>query len=69
MAGTSVGGLKAAEVTKKYHGDDFYKRIGSIGGKNGRGHAFAHGKFSPSEAGKIGGRISKRTKRYEAQND
>jgi hypothetical protein len=33
MSGTKAGGLKCAAKNKLIHGDDFYKRIGSIGGK------------------------------------
>lgn len=33
MSGTKEGGLKCAAKNKLIHGDDFYKRIGSIGGK------------------------------------
>lgn len=33
MSGTSEGGRKCAVTNKIMHGDDFYKRIGSKGGK------------------------------------
>jgi len=33
MSGTKAGGLKCAATNKLKHGDDFYKRIGSKGGK------------------------------------
>lgn len=33
MSGTKAGGLKTAAKNKLKQGDDFYKRIGSIGGK------------------------------------
>ena len=33
MSGTKSGGLKCAETNKLKHGEDFYKRIGSMGGK------------------------------------
>lgn len=33
MSGTHQGGLKAALTNKQIHGKDFYKHIGSIGGK------------------------------------
>ena len=35
MSGTKVGGLKSRETIYKIHGADFYKRIGSMGGKAG----------------------------------
>ncbi len=59
MSGTKAGGAKAA-LTNKTKDPDFYKRIGSKGGKAGTGHAFGHGKVDPHEAGKVGGTISKR---------
>lgn len=34
-AGTKLGGLKAAITNKERNGKDFYKRIGSLGGKKG----------------------------------
>lgn len=33
MSGTKAGGLKCAATNKLKHGDDFYKLIGSQGGK------------------------------------
>lgn len=33
MSGTRAGGLKCAATNRFKHGDDFYKRIGSQGGK------------------------------------
>lgn len=33
MSGTKSGGLKCAATNKQIHGEDFYKRIGSMGGK------------------------------------
>ena len=62
MAGSKEGGLKAAQTNKLKHGSDFYANIGKIGGQKGRGHTFAHGKISASEAGKKGGTISRRGK-------
>ena len=35
MAGNLIGGLKAAQSNKERHGADFYKKIGSKGGKLG----------------------------------
>lgn len=32
MAGTKAGGAKARETNKSVYGEDFYKRIGSMGG-------------------------------------
>lgn len=60
MAGTITGGKAAAATNKLKHGEDFYKKIGAEGGKNGKGHAFGHGKVDPAVAGRVGGSISKR---------
>lgn len=60
MSATREGGLKARDTNKAKYGEDYYKVIGAIGGKLGKGHAFAHGRVDPSKAGAIGGRISKR---------
>lgn len=35
MSGTRSGGIKAGKTNKAKYGSDYYKRIGSIGGKNG----------------------------------
>lgn len=65
MAGTKEGGAKAAATTKRKFGDDFYKRIGRDGGKNGHTGGFADGEAGRERAraaGSIGGRISRRGK-------
>ena len=61
MAGTKVGGQKAAKTNKKRHGDDFYQRIGSKGGQLGRTGGFAANPELAKIAGAKGGRASKRT--------
>ena len=35
MAGTKIGGMKAAATNKKRYGKGFYAKIGRIGGENG----------------------------------
>jgi len=71
MAGTKLGGQKAAKLIKEKHGADFYARIGSMGGHNGHTGGFASeakgadGLTGPERAriaGAKGGRISKRGK-------
>ena len=73
MSGTVEGGKLAAETNKKYHGEDFYARIGAIGGKNGHTGGFAFPLLCDCEyeedlhkkarcAGAKGGLISRRTK-------
>lgn len=61
MAGTKIGGQKAAQKNLAKN-PLFYKIIGSRGGKNGIGHTWAHGKTDPAECGRKGGKISRRRK-------
>lgn len=60
MSGTRDGGLRAAEVNKKRHGEDFYQKIGSIGGKNGHTGGFASNPDLARKAGAKGGKFSSR---------
>lgn len=62
MAGTKAGGKRAAETNIKRHGEDFYKRIGAIGGKRGTTGGFAANRELARIAGAKGGRISRRGK-------
>lgn len=62
MAGTKIGGKKAAATIKAKQGADFYKRIGKIGGQNGLGGGFALNPELARSAGQKGGRISRRRK-------
>lgn len=62
MAGTREGGIKARETNLKLHGNDFYKRIGAIGGRNGHTGGFASNPELARIAGAKGGRISRRGK-------
>lgn len=71
MAGTQVGGVRAASTNKALYGDDFYAVIGAKGGKLGRTGGFASekigkdgltGKQRAEIAGAKGGRKSRRTK-------
>lgn len=63
MAGTKAGGEAARNTNLKLHGADYYSRIGKIGGKNGHTGGFYQNRQLASEAGRKGGRISKRTKK------
>ncbi|MDO4871292.1 MAG: hypothetical protein Q4A26_00995 [Candidatus Saccharibacteria bacterium] len=66
MAGTKVGGQKAAATNKALHGSDFYAKIGAIGGKKGRTGGFAANPALARIAGAKGGRISRRGKKITA---
>lgn len=63
MSGTKKGGFKAAETNKDRYGKDFYKKIGAKGGKKtGVKKGFAANPSLAAEAGKKGGKRSKRGK-------
>lgn len=62
MAGTKVGGQKAAATNKGKYGRDFYAEIGRKGGRNGHTGGFAANPELAKLAGAKGGRISKRGK-------
>lgn len=61
MAGTVEGGRKAAETNLR-NDPNFYKKIGSKGGKNGHTGGFAANHELAKIAGAKGGKISKRGK-------
>ncbi|HEX8762249.1 MAG TPA: KGG domain-containing protein [Candidatus Saccharimonadales bacterium] len=63
MAGTKAGGQRAAITNMKKHGRDFYARIGAAGGKKGRTGGFFANRELAREAGRKGGRISRRGKK------
>lgn len=60
MAGTKEGAIKAAATNKARHGNDFYKEIGAMGGRNGHTGGFAANPALARIAGAKGGRISRR---------
>lgn len=35
MAGNKLGGLKSADVMRKKYGEDYFKKLASVGGKSG----------------------------------
>lgn len=59
MPGTKEGAAKTRDKVLKEN-PNFYKEIGVVGGRNGKGHTFAHGKVDPTTAGAKGGRNGKR---------
>lgn len=68
---TKAGGAKVAATTKRKYGEDYYKLIGSKGGKASNNGGFASekvgtdgltGKERASKVGIAGGRVSRRLK-------
>jgi len=60
MGGTKLGGQKARDTNKQNHGEDFYVKIGALGGKaSGTGGFYANRELA-SEAGRKGGLKSRR---------
>lgn len=62
MAGTKAGGKAAAATNKAKYGPDFYAKIGAKGGQLGRTGGFFANRELAREAGRKGGRVSRRTK-------
>ena len=63
MAGTKEGGIKAAKENKKRHGEDFYARVGKLGGqKSNPNKGFGSNRELASKAGRRGGLKSRRKK-------
>lgn len=60
MAGTVLGGKKAAQTNKARHGKGFYADIGRIGGSRSTTGGFAANRELAREAGKKGGTKSRR---------
>lgn len=66
MAGTKEGGKQAAATNKSKYGNDFYAKIGALGGKKGHTGGFYANRKLASVAGRKGGLISRRTKKVTA---
>ena len=61
MSGSRVGGAKTAKTNRERYGDDFYKKIGSKGGKvKGVAKGFAANPELARAAGAIGSRKSRK---------
>ena len=64
MAGTIIGGKKAALKNKELYGEDFYKKLGVKGGSvRGKASGFGAGEAGRERAriwGKVGGTKSRR---------
>lgn len=74
MPGTRKGGKSASSIIREKYGDNHYKRIGKLGGGKSRGGGFAStqvgkdgltGSQRAKLAGRIGGQLSKRSKKDE----
>lgn len=63
MAGTKLGGKRAAQTNKAKYGEGFYAKIGAMGGKKGTTGGFFANRELARTAGAKGGRKSRRTKR------
>lgn len=70
--GTKEGAKKAKQKLLEKD-PDYFKRIGTIGGKNGKGlgyqGGFAHPNADPQTAGQKGGRVSRRGKTVSTLHD
>ena len=60
MAGTKLGGMKAAATNKAKHGASFYATIGAKGGRKTGMKGFALNRELAAKAGAIGGKKSRR---------
>lgn len=69
MAGTKAGGKKAAARNKELYGEDYYSKIGSVGGKLGTTGGFYANRELASIAGRKGGKISKRGKSVKQDSE
>lgn len=63
MSGTPAGGKLAAQRNKERHGEDFYVKIGTLGGTKSRNGGFAQNRELAREAGRRGGKMSRRPSR------
>lgn len=67
MAGTKSGGKLAAKTNKELYGEDFYRRLGAMGGRKGTTGGFYANRELARRAGEKGGRISRRPKRAKEE--
>lgn len=62
MPGNKAGGIKARDTNRARYGEDFYKRIGAVGGKKGTTGGFWANRELARIAGAKGGKVSRRGK-------
>ena len=67
MSGSKIGGQKAAKTNKEKYGKDYYAKIGAKGGKVGTTGGFYANPELAREAGRIGGKKSRRIKKVIKQ--
>lgn len=60
MAGTKAGGKIARETNIRKYGEDYYRNIGSMGGKAKVPKGFAVNRELAKKAGALGGKVSSR---------
>lgn len=60
MSGSKIGGRKASRTNRERYGEDFYKKIGAIGGRNGHTGGFSYNHALAIVAGSKGGSKSRR---------
>lgn len=66
MAGTKMGGVKAAATNKQRYGLSFYEQIGRKGGQISRGGGFATNPELARSAGRKGGQARRKPQLPEA---
>lgn len=59
MSGNIKGGYKTAATVKKRYGEEYFKRIGALGGKKSQGGGFSRVDGLASRAGRLGGMNSR----------
>lgn len=66
MAGTKEGGLKGKQTLYKKYGEDYFKEMGRKGGMvSSPLKGFGSNRQRAVDAGRKGGKISKRGKHYD----
>jgi len=59
MAGKPNPKINAWAKKMKEQDPDYFKKLGSKGGKNSTGYGFAHGKLDPRETAKLRKKLNK----------
>lgn len=65
MAGTTEGGRLAKETNTRLYGEDYYSKIGRMGGKKSKGGGFAKmDREKVREAGRKGGKAFRKKEKH-----